>query len=47
MPVPSQNDGFRAFGVTPDNQEIPDLTAWIVFCSKLAATRFQPQSMMQ
>jgi len=33
-PVLSQNDSSEPLVVTPNNQEIPDLTAWIVFCSK-------------
>jgi hypothetical protein len=32
-PVLSQNDSSEPLVVTPNNQKIPDLTAWIVFCA--------------
>jgi len=31
-PVLSQNDSSEPWVVTPNNQEIPDLTTWSVFC---------------
>jgi hypothetical protein len=33
-PLLSQNDSSEPLVVTPNNQEIPHLTAWIVFCSR-------------
>jgi len=32
--VLSQNDSSEPWVVTPNNQEIPDLTTWSVFCSR-------------
>jgi len=31
----SQNDSSESLAVTPKTQEIPDLIAWIVFCSRM------------